>query len=392
VIAVDLGNFVARRNPPYGYDTDLSLQSLSMMRYDLLTIGEKEVSWGLDELDEALAGHDLRVISNNVLDAETEKPRYDPWAILEAGKIKVGVSAVIGGQSIVPRTLKEREGIVLEDPIASSRRALEQLKKKGAHVTVLLAHAGMESAEEYADSLPGYDVILVGHGRRELKEPQKKNGVILMAGGARSDKLGALTVVWEDGYIRTFEGTTLNLRQDDGPFDPEIRAVTWEKMQLDEKGNRIRQRKPADRVEAEKKKEEEKRVASEQHKKYLGIDNCVVCHADVEAYWKTTIHSRAYATIAESDDWNNPKCWNCHVTGFGERTGHSRRELQPELWNVQCESCHGKGTEHVRGPDRKKVNEATCRKCHTPEWSPDWNYREYLSRIVCTNATRKGRG
>lgn len=390
VIAVDLGNFVARRNPPYGYDTDISLRSLSMMGYDLLTLGEKEVSWGLDELDEILAPYDLRVISNNVLDAETKKPRYDPWAILKAGDLKVGVTAVIGGQSIVPRTLKEREGIVLGDPIESSRRALEEMKRKNVQLTVLLAHSGMETAEEYADSLPGFDVILVGHGRRELKEPQKRNGVILMAGGARSDKLGELTVVWEDGYVRTFEGTTLNLKQDDGPFDPEIRAVTWEKMELDEKGNRVRKKKPADRAEAEKKKEEES-ASAEQHKKFLGLASCTGCHADVEEYWKTTAHSRAYATIAESEEWDNPKCWNCHVTGFGERTGHSRTELQPELWNVQCEACHGRGTEHRRGPDRMKVAEADCRKCHTPEWSPDWNYGEYRSRIACTNATRRGR-
>ncbi|MBN1825581.1 MAG: hypothetical protein JW958_04880 [Candidatus Eisenbacteria bacterium] len=396
MISVDLGNFVARRNPPYGYDTDITLRSLEMMGYDLVTIGEKEVSWGLDELDEALAQHGIRVISNNILDAETGKTRYEPWTVLSAGEIKVGVTAVIGGESIIPRTLKEREGITVADPIESSRRALEEMKKKKVHITVLLAHSGMEKAEEFADSLAGFDVILVGHGRRELKEPQKSNGVILMAGGARSDKLGELTLVWEDGYVRTFEGTTLDLKQDEGPVDSEIRAITWEKMELDENGNRVRKVSDAKAQSGKKDEgnevEREARVDQEQYKKYLGIDNCALCHADVNDYWDTTPHSRAYATIAEGDDWNNPKCWHCHVTGFGERTGHSRTELQPELWNVQCEACHGRGTEHIRGPDRKKVDEATCRGCHTNEWSPNWDYAKYRSKIVCTNATRHGRG
>ncbi|MFH1679737.1 MAG: multiheme c-type cytochrome [Candidatus Eisenbacteria bacterium] len=360
------------------------------MGYDALAIGDKEISWGLDELEVELNTYGLQPVSNNILDAETGKPRFEPYRIVKVGRLDVGVTATIGGTAVVPRTLVEREGIEIANPVARSREALDAMRKKKADVFVLIAHTGMDKAEELVDSLPGYDVILVGHEGRKLEEPKKEKGVLLAASGSRSSWLGEVTLTVQKGKILNSEGRSFELKQSDGPYDEFLREILWTKLELDENGNRVA-RKPQ-----EKKQEEDESAVPAQERKiasaYTGGEKCGFCHADVQGFWSRTAHASAFKTIAESEDWEKPECWNCHVVGFGEKTGHSKTALDPVMWNVQCEACHGMGTEHLRGAERKRVDEATCRSCHTPEWSPDFDYQKYLKKISCAAARRPRSG
>lgn len=384
MLLVDTGNFVARKNPPYGYDTEISLDALQYMKYDVLTVGEKEISWGLDELEQELAARDLHLVSNNIMDSETGDYRFEPYRIVPVGKLKVGVTATIGGGAVVPRTLKEREGIDVADPLEASAKALVMLRKEKVDVTVIIAHAGIDKAKEWTADLAGYDVVLVGYGGRKIDEPIKENGVILAATGARSDWLGEVTLTVLDRQVRTFSGRSYELHMDDGPFDEPLKAITWTHLDLDDNGNRKPKKKPEapDRADAGEVKEREVPAA------YTGGETCALCHADVREFWATTPHAVAFQSVAESEDWEKPECWNCHTVGYGERTGHPRMSLEPALWNVQCESCHGMGTEHARGKTREKVDEKTCLGCHTEEWSPDFDFAEAVKKVACTAASK----
>jgi hypothetical protein len=358
---------------------------LQYMAYDAVAVGEKEISWGLDDLETMLAEHDLDPVSCNILVAETEKPRFKPHKMVKVGDLDVGVTSIIGGGAVVPRTLKEREGIFLADPIASANETLKKMKK--ADVKILIAHVGQKKAEEWADSLSGYDVILVGYGGKQWREPKKQAGVILAATGARSNWFGEVTLTVEDGQITMFGGRSYELKQD-GPVDDWVKSITWTKLELDEKGDRIRKTRN-DRDADKRKAEAEKRAAERKAEaSFIGGDKCAHCHVEIHSAWTETAHAHAFESIAESEDWENPECWSCHVVGYGTGTGHPANVLEPAMWNVQCEACHGEGTEHVRGAGRAKVNEKTCLRCHTKEWSPDWNYKEYLEKVVCTVASR----
>ncbi len=387
-MVVDLGNFLARRGrTAYGYDNDISLQALAYMKYDVIALGDQEVAFGLDDLETLVGPYGLDLVNNNLMDGETGKYRFAPYKIVKAGRAKVGITSTIGGTAVIHRTLREKEGVTVTNPIEASREALKKLRKEGVDLTVLLAHTGLREAEILADSIPGYDVILVGHGARSLEEPLKRSGAILAGTRARSDWLGDLTVVVEKKQVRSFEGTSFDMRQDDGPFDPYLRELTWTKLDLDEKGDRIRK----------KRGEEEKTSAADRkdraiEARYLGGETCANCHAEIYNHWLGTAHARAFETLAtgDDDDWNNPRCWNCHVVAFGQPGGHPRDELEPRLWNVQCEACHGMGTEHARGEEREKVGEKVCLRCHVKKWSPDFDYEKYASKIVCTSTKSHG--
>jgi hypothetical protein len=50
---------------------------------------------------------------------------------------------------------------------------------------------------------------------------------------------------------------------------------------------------------------------------------------------------------------------------------------------VQCEACHGMGSDHKRWVDHgSAVPEATCRGCHTAETSPTFSMAAYRPHVL----------
>jgi hypothetical protein len=53
---------------------------------------------------------------------------------------------------------------------------------------------------------------------------------------------------------------------------------------------------------------------------------------------------------------------------------------------VQCEACHGPGSEHVEDPNgghiRKEVTATMCMRCHEAANSPRFDYGKYRPFIV----------
>jgi len=101
---------------------------------------------------------------------------------------------------------------------------------------------------------------------------------------------------------------------------------------------------------------------------YLGKESCLACHADVHGEWEQTIHATAFQTLVDSGDEANYLCLPCHTVGYGVPGGYLDEESTPHLKNVQCESCHGPGSNHADDPDANplevNVASALCGSCH----------------------------
>ncbi len=81
---------------------------------------------------------------------------------------------------------------------------------------------------------------------------------------------------------------------------------------------------------------------------------CGNCHVDHENKWVGTAHADAYATLVNSGNAQD-FCFSCHTV-----SENGNAVSGPAGWNavqdtayhdVQCESCHGPGVEHVETPD-----------------------------------------
>lgn len=111
---------------------------------------------------------------------------------------------------------------------------------------------------------------------------------------------------------------------------------------------------------------------------------CGNCHADFQAVWRETRHARAYNSVEQSTG-KQPFCYSCHaVTARGNpATGLAGWDrIQDSTYrDVQCESCHGAGFEHVKGVNQGQIvrplarvgladEGASCAACHSGAHQP----------------------
>lgn len=128
---------------------------------------------------------------------------------------------------------------------------------------------------------------------------------------------------------------------------------------------------------------------------------CGNCHAGFQAGWATTAHAGAYAQLSATDAAKS-ECTTCHtVTGRGNAAsgsvaGHDAVQ-HVAYFDVQCESCHGPGLQHVESVGRGSVvrplarisltGTGNCADCHSGGHHPladEWK----LSRHANLNVGR----
>lgn len=99
---------------------------------------------------------------------------------------------------------------------------------------------------------------------------------------------------------------------------------------------------------------------------YQSIENCKMCHSDKHEQWSGTGHAKAYDLLVAVGKQNSPECLPCHTTGYGKKGGYVDEAATPGLKNVQCESCHGPGENHMGDVEGIVGSPAAakCAECH----------------------------
>lgn len=119
---------------------------------------------------------------------------------------------------------------------------------------------------------------------------------------------------------------------------------------------------------------------------YVGSEACAECHnaAPMKTHsgWMETRHARAFETLKNAKQQNNPTCLPCHVIGFGAG-GYLNEATTPHLSGVQCENCHGPAGDHVawaqEGAAEPKILPITtpsamlCGGCHNGFHHPTYD-------------------
>jgi len=117
-------------------------------------------------------------------------------------------------------------------------------------------------------------------------------------------------------------------------------------------------------------------------KGYSGNDVCGVCHELAHETWTYTRHATAFDTLVRHGADGDPECIGCHVVGYDEAGGFKSAPETPELENVGCESCHGRGGPHLSPGFVTAGNyQPACGRCHDPTHSLGFEYATFLPRI-----------
>ena len=92
-------------------------------------------------------------------------------------------------------------------------------------------------------------------------------------------------------------------------------------------------------------------------------------------------HINAFQSLQQIGYQIEPECFECHTTGFGYAEGFVNRATTPTLSGVSCKACHSPGDKPHEDRGRATVPETVCRRCHTAETSPDFDYEARLPLI-----------
>jgi hypothetical protein len=126
------------------------------------------------------------------------------------------------------------------------------------------------------------------------------------------------------------------------------------------------------------------------------VKGCAECHESQSQFWAKTGHSHAYETLVSVHKQFSLDCVRCHVTGWQQPGGVCRIDRTDVggpgfqgrgkgRQDVQCEMCHGPGSEHAKDPPghiSAEVPVSTCVRCHEAANSPHFDDGRYRPFIV----------
>lgn len=104
-------------------------------------------------------------------------------------------------------------------------------------------------------------------------------------------------------------------------------------------------------------------VVAQNGHKYIGVNQCGMCHKTEKqgnqlGIWENSKHSKAFLTLQTEKADNiakekgfktkaaeTPECLKCHVTGYNVDASLLGEKFKMED-GVQCETCHGPGSDY----------------------------------------------
>lgn len=375
LILLSAGDFYGKSGILEMYRSRFISEMMIRMGYTAVALGERELSYDLRAIRaDAEAG--LPVICANLY--ENGERVFPAYVVEKIGGCTVGVFALLGEGE------REIGGLELRDPRESGEEILEELGARKCDLTILLAHMRAEKLKDLLPALEGIDVVIRGH-TPVLQDATddcadttggsyEDLGAPVLFAGDRGRAIGKLTIASTGGSqpVITMRGA-LHL---DKTVAEDLEVAKRLKEFIVEEGVRRRDLALSELLARDK-------VTGQIKERYIGIEMCRRCHADIMPRFVLSRHFRAFETLELSEDTENAKCIACHTTGYGRFSGYDQKSYEKggiNLRGVQCEACHGQGTLHSRDGAYKRKARKSCRRCHTSHWSPDFDFETYWAK------------
>lgn len=168
--------------------------AMNLMRYDAAAVGNHEFNYGLPTFDRARAQARFPFLAANTRRLDGG-PAFPASTIVERGGVRVGIIGVTNPGAEVWDRDHLANRLTVTDIVESLPSQVADVRRRGADVVVVVAHAGLSGESSYdtvsaprasenpmarvAHEVPGIDVIVFGHSHRELAD-STINGVLLV--------------------------------------------------------------------------------------------------------------------------------------------------------------------------------------------------------------------
>jgi hypothetical protein len=359
-----------------------SLRGMVQTGCDATTIGVVDLNMGASYFLERIAEAGLTVVSANVHDEATGDLLVEPYVIVERAGIKFGITGVLNPDLKI-RTERniESHGVTVSDPVEALRMYVPEISKQVDFV-VVLSHSGLTRSKDLASEIEDIDIMVVGNHNSHSAQPYEVGTTLMIQPGYRGQSMCDYRLSFDaDGTYKSYSGRAVVL-DNKVPADAAMALMLKEHKLAIEAASKRRAAREAE--ERRLKHEARNAAAAGSYKEgCIGVnESCKRCHQDEYDQWQTTAHASAFETLEKSLQSTNPECLACHTTGQRELPRDGSVEVPGNLRGVQCEACHGIGSEHARDGSYGGISVATCVACHDSSNSPDFNFPQYLAKVT----------
>ena len=349
-------------------------ESLRIMGTSAVTLGPYDVLQGIDWLEKRVPELGTTVVVTN-----TTGPRWSKLVkrthVLTAGTTRFGV---IG---LVPM-----RGEDITEPLSAARQASKELRAKGVDVIVVLSSLGLRKGKRLLRK--GLDVDIFHAAGQDMKalvsdEVESFKDSYLVQSFIQGGQVGRLDFFLDGGRLRFLEATQ---KPTDAAsyFRYGLFPIGWDLPRSAEVA-KVMSSYDAELKAINLHAGSTLPTLPDGQAHYVGVSACLECHEHTLSYWNADRHKVAWDTLVRDNKTYDLECVGCHATGYGKPGGSILTEMK-NLKTVQCESCHGPGSQHVEYGDpsliSKGVPESVCVGCHNPKHSTRFDYELYKSRIL----------
>jgi hypothetical protein len=374
-VIVDGGSILTRRSHAREMVDDTTLTGMERMGYAAATLGQYDLYNGVEYLMDRMEGKDLPLVSANVMDESTGELLVKPYVIVERHGVKFGITGVVDpAKTTEAQRGPEMPGVTVGNPVAALQEVVPKLREKVDFV-VVLSQLGLTQSKDVPLQVPGIDFIVVGAQNTQSTKPYEVEGTVFLQPGQRGQYMCDYRLSFDEtGAYTGYTGTTVTL-DDSVPADASIALLLKEhKVEVSMLQKQTAAQRAGGRMtDAAPATYQESCIGTE--------GSCRRCHVKEYDHWSTTAHAHAFMTLEKGLQSTNPECLRCHSTCYIDLPADGSVAVATELRNVQCEACHGMGTDHARDGSYGAISAQTCLVCHDKENSPDFDLATYLPKV-----------
>ena len=172
----------------------LMIESLNLMGYDAVGIGDDDLTLGKEFLLEISKKAHFPFLSSNLFDEASGKHLLQSSLMKEVHGLRIGIFSLLSPDFFTNASDQRKKGLSIRSPIETAQTMVKELKPK-TDLIILLSHLGYAKDIDLAQNVQGINIIVGGHTGINLVYPLViKNTVILQTAsrgmfGARLDLL-----------------------------------------------------------------------------------------------------------------------------------------------------------------------------------------------------------
>ena len=367
VLVLDAGNFFPATDDEREV-APFMLAAMATLGTQAAGVGVNELRYGYSFAREHARSAGVPLVSTNIVRFELGEPAFEGWRLIETGGMKVGVFGLASETSDLGPA---RDSLRIDPAEPAARKAVNALRALGAQRIVLLSQLGQAEGESVAVHVPGIDLVVGGGGVPVRPDGVRAGSAVAVYGGNQGWQVGVVDVPASKSGQSPLSARTVVL-------DPSVKnqpAMAARVKAFEDTLNAHLRARDAALGPAP--------TTGGTAEHYVGMSNCIKCHASEYAQWQTTPHARAWKTLVDQHKDSTPACVVCHVTGYGKPGGFRTADDAARFGNVQCEACHGMGSHHREWvEDGSTVAETVCRACHTDVTSPTFQLALYRPHVL----------